>query len=113
MTGALSAVDEHPLSKRHLVEPPAQGHETQEAVVVDVLDHEPDLVHVGGDHDGRSGTGPGADHVAHAVGGHLVHQGLEFGGEKGSDRPFVAGHSVRVGEEGEEAQDLFHAVSFL
>jgi hypothetical protein len=53
--------------------------EPQEALVVDVLDEEADLVGVGRDHDAHVVAALfGSDHAAEGVGADLVGEGAEF-----------------------------------
>src|SRR5680860_501903 len=61
---------------------------------------------------GRPRAVPCPDYVAHGIRGDFIHEWFELGGEERSHRTFMAGHSVRVGEEGKQALDLFHAGSF-
>jgi len=76
---AFLGVDQDPLVQQCGVIEPADGGELQETVLVDVLDHEADFVHVGGKHHrGLSLAFPG-DEVAQAVGCDLVAALLELG----------------------------------
>ena len=93
--GLVAYYPAHAVGKHHLpVEQhgrlqPAQGRNAQEAAVRYLRDHEPALVHMGGEHDTlrpRRGTAY-ADKVAERVRAHLVRQGTD-------DCGYAAGNSL-------------------
>ena len=100
--GALRRPDVKLLTDEHLRVPAADGRHADKTLVVDVLDHQPDLVAVTGQHDsGAAIRVDGGDHVAVPVGG-------DAGGERFNEfphdvlnGPLVAGRAGRV-EEGFE-----------
>ena len=77
-------VDEHPLRDQGAGIEAADRLQAEEPVVVDMGDEEPDLVHVGGDHDPGTIAPLGADHAAQRVDPQLVDEGSQL---LGDDRP--------------------------
>ena len=73
-------VDDDALGRQRLGVKAAQRQEFDEPLVVDVTDHEPDFIHVGGGHHGffRVFAFHDGNHAAHVVHAHGVHQRGHF-----------------------------------
>jgi len=88
----LGRLDHHALAQEDLVEPAAELHELEEALLGHVPDHEADLVHVRGEHDARGGPRAGllADDAADPV---LLQcaERLQVAAHHGPDVGLVAG----------------------
>ena len=91
--------DGHPLADQHLRVPAADGLDIEEAVVVDVLDDQPDLVAVAGQHHPQRGVGVlDHDHVAVQVGADLVGEVLDVIADEPLQRALIARRAGRFQE---------------
>ena len=93
-------VDHHP----GVVEP--DGHDPDEALVLDVLDDEPQLVHVRAEHDGGAAVAPAAREVvvSERVGLVLVVMSVELGGDDVGDQALVPRDADGGVESGEQVE---------
>ena len=95
------------LPDEHLVVPPADGIEAEEAVLVDVGDHHSDLVDVTGEHDAGSALRiDGREGVARGIGQHLVGETFRFGTPGFRGRRLEGGRAGGVEQGLEERQGL-------
>jgi hypothetical protein len=99
--GAVLGVDDDALAGQLPEVEASQGVQAQEPFVFDVLDHEADLVHVGGDHHLRADAAFGrllrADEVAHRVDAEVA-QVAEFVGDDLADFVFLARNAAGFAE---------------
>lgn len=103
MFAAGAGADADALGEQGVGPPSAEGDDGEESGFGDTVDHEADLVEVGGDHDARlslgifGSGGEFAEHGAEAVGGQCPEWG-HFPGEDGPGTVLVAWSTVSLGE---------------
>jgi hypothetical protein len=79
---ASKAMDEYTLRDQRARVEAADRLQAEEPVVVDMGDEEPDLVHVGGDHDARAIAALGADDAAQSIDPQVVDEGAQLVGDE-------------------------------
>lgn len=100
---AIAIHDLDPLAEQDLIPPAADGDELNETIRSDVLDEEPDLIHVAGDDDARAFVGVGAGDRAGFIGGEWA-DFTELIDEDCPDFVLEAGYRVGVGQFLEESK---------
>ena len=111
---AVFRVQDHPLAHQHLRIPAADGGEVEESVIVDVDDHQADLVDMPGQHDPRGPVGMhGGQGIPLHVGRHLCGESFRLFSPHPRRGGFEARWPGRIEQLLQECQGLLSPVSFL
>lgn len=98
-----TAVHDHPLRGQGLRVEPAQGNDPQEPrVLLDVLHHERDLIHVGAEHQPRPRPADAGDKVAQRVRPAFVGEGAQFTRDDVAHALLVPGCARRPAQLGKQ-----------
>ncbi len=95
---AVFAVQDHPLRVEHRPEPSPDRDDPDEPLLIDILDHQPYLVHVGGKHDREPIAAFYSDQVAHTVLPDLVDRPGNLSPYDIPNAPLAARDAMGVGQ---------------
>ncbi len=103
---ALPTEEPHPLPDEHLRVPAAHSCERQKAIVVDIADHQPDLVDMAGQQHARRAALQNSEHIAAHIGADLIGEGGGLLAPDPGGRGLVAGWARRREQAFKELQRM-------